>query len=93
MNWKELKDFCNALPEQELPKKVIMWREDECVNDIEAEVLDQDHYIDPEGQSPENCFPETHAREIIEDKDAYPNGMSDLKKVYDKGRPILWENF
>ena len=31
MTWKELKEFANSLPENELDKKVILWREDEAI--------------------------------------------------------------
>jgi hypothetical protein len=92
MTWKQLKEFCNNLPENELKKKVIMWREEECVNAIEVMALDEDHYIDPENDE-NGCFPESEAKIFIEDEDAYPEGMKDLKKVYDKGHPILWEDF
>jgi hypothetical protein len=30
---------------------------------------------------------------IENNEDAYPNGMEDFKKVYEKGTPILWEKF
>lgn len=92
MNWKQLKEFCNSLPESELEKKVILWREDEGINKIEAEQLQEDHYIDPE-ESENGCFSESDAKTMLKDKDAYPNGLGDLQKVYDKGTPILWEDF
>jgi len=91
MNWRQLKEFCINLPEQELDKKVILWREDEAITAIEAMQLEEDHYLDPEDEM--GCFPESTAKSFIEDVDAYPDGMDSFKKVYDKGNPILWEEF
>jgi len=82
MNWSDLKKFCNSLSEQQLENKVIMWREDEAINKIEAETLSENHYADPElGEN--ICFPESEASAPIEN----------LEKVYDKGFPILMEDF
>jgi hypothetical protein len=93
MNWKQLKDFCNSLPESELEKNVILWREDEAITKIEAESLKEDHYIDIEN-SENGCFPEYQMKSFIsEDEEAYPNGEKDFKKCYDKGHPILLEDF
>ena len=92
MKWKKLKEFCNNLPETELEKEVILWREDEAVSQIKAMCLKEDHYVDPE-LSENGCFPETDAKSFIGYEESYPNGLSDLKKVYDKGHPILWEDF
>lgn len=48
----------------------------------EKKLSNQYHYVDPE--SPEDgCFPESQAN----------CELSELKKVYDKGHPIMWENF
>jgi len=84
MNFKELKDFCNSLTESELEKPVILWREDECITEITAEQLDEDHYFDVD--NPENgCFPVSEA-----------NGLdpeTKIKKCYNKGTPILHEVF
>jgi len=91
MNWNELKQFCNSLPERELTKNVILWREDESITKINAEVLTEDHYIDREGDM-EGCAPESEINYMIRmNEDEYPNGLEDFKKVYDKGTPILWE--
>ncbi len=92
MTWNELKEFCNSLPSEELAKNVILWREGECINSINAEMLQEDHYIDPE-ESENGCFPESEAKNVLLDDDRYPNGLDDLKKAYDKGHPILWEKF
>lgn len=91
MTWNELKEFCNALPEQELEKKVVLLREDESISDIYAERLEEDHYLSDDS---EGCFPESYAIEMIDDNpEDYPSGLDDLKKVYDKGHPLLHENF
>lgn len=82
MKWKKLKEFVNTLPEAQLENEVILWREDLAITKIEAEQLQEDHYI--EVDNPEDgCFPESE----IKDKD------SEVKKVHDKGFPILYENF
>lgn len=82
MTWSELKDFCNKLPESQLTRNVILWREDEGINKIEPVILEDDYYIDEENTC-DGCFPESEASEPIE---CY-------KKVYDKGDAILMEDF
>jgi hypothetical protein len=82
MNWKQMKDFCNKLPEEVLQNKVIIWQEENAINEIRPLILDQDHYLDPENYE-YGCFPESEASEPI----------SNLNKVYSKGDPILIENF
>ena len=81
MNWRQLKEFCNNLPEGELDNNVIMWQEDSVISDIEAMELQEDYYMDKEED--EGCYPESEAS----------NGIDGLEKVYDKGRPVLWEDF
>ena len=81
MNWNELKDFCDSLDEKQLQKKVILWREDIAISNINAQNLEEDLYYGTEDE--EGCYPESEAIEPIET----------LKKVYDKGCPILWEKF
>jgi len=86
MNWKQLKDFCNNLPESELEKNVILWREDaeDCITGIEAEQLEEDYYIkveDPE----DGCFPVSESKEL--------DPETKIKKVYNHGHPILTEVF
>lgn len=82
MNWKELKDFCNSLDEKQLKRRVILLREDEAINHIEAEKLEEDYYICPDADD-EGCYPLSEATEPLE----Y------LEKVYEKGDVILWEDF
>lgn len=81
MTWNELKDFCASLNEKQLQKKVILWREDIAITNINAQNLEEDHYIGSEDD--EGCYPESDAIEPIEE----------LTKVYDNGDPILWEEF
>ena len=89
MTWNELKDFCNNLPEEFLEKNVIMWRDEECLSDISARQLEEDHYIDDDFEE-NGCFSESDAIEMVNTlQDAYPGRMNDLRKCYDKGHPIL----
>ena len=90
MTWKELKEFCNNLPENELEKKVIVFNEEEVIHPIEAMQLAEDHYRDEDS---ELCMCETDAKSIADDEDEYPNGIDDMIKVYDKGHPVLWVDF
>jgi AmiR/NasT family two-component response regulator len=84
MNWKQLKDFCNNLPESELEKNVMLWREDESINKIEAEQLSEDHYI-AVGQEENGCFPVSESKDLEAD--------IKIKRVYKKGQPLLHEIF
>lgn len=93
MNWNELKDFCNSLPESELEKNVMLWREEEAITDISAEQLEEDSYVDNES-SESGCFPECEAQSQIKmSPEDFPNGLNHFTKVYDKGHPVLHENF
>ena len=84
MNWKKLKEFANSLDEKQLEKKVILWREDEAIITIECEALEEDHYINKD-EKENGCFPISEAKHLDPD--------TKIKKVYDKGHPILWEKF
>lgn len=93
MTWKEMKQFCESLNDEQLEKKVIMWREEEVINDISAFTLGLDHYIDKE-RGEDGCIEESTAKEIAMNNEIdYPNGMDHFEKVYDKGFPLLHENF
>jgi hypothetical protein len=81
--WKDIKEFANSLNEEQLQRKVILWREDEAIGDISPMALKEDHYI---GEDEEGCYTLDEAGLTIED--AKEKG---LKKVYEKGEPILWE--
>lgn len=84
MTYQQLKEFCNQLPEAELNKKVILWREDEAIMEIQAEQLAEDHYIDVD-RTEDGCFPASELKQFYE-------GI-ETKKIYDKGTPILHEIF
>lgn len=87
MTWKELKDFCNSLGEDEkqLGNKVVLWREDEAINDIDVMKLEADYY---KGVDDDGCYPLEEAGLTIFDVK-----QKGLKKVYEKGTIILLENF
>lgn len=85
MDWKQLKEFCNSLNEKQLKRKVVLWREDEAINDIEAMALEEDYYI---GKDEDSCYTLTDAG--IDIKEVEEKG---LKIVCEKGNPILWEEF
>lgn len=86
MNWKELKDFANSLDENQLEQKVILWREDEAITNIGAEQLHDDHYIGE--YNDDGCYTLSDAGLTL--KEAKEQG---LEKVYDKGTPILFDDF
>lgn len=93
MNWNDLKTFCNQLNETQLTENVILWREDEAITDIDAQQLEEDQYIDKE-EMLEGCFPKSEVDDFIKNQpEDYPNGLDHFKKVYDKGFPVLQENF
>ena len=93
MNWKELKDFCNSLPESELSKEVVVWQEEDAISSISAEQLEEDHYVDNNSKE-DGCMPLSTAQSIIkDDPEEYPDGLQQFSKVYEKGHPILSENF
>lgn len=90
MTWAQMKSFCEGLNEEQLKAKVIVWQEDEVITDLNAMQLDQDHYINvdrPElGCSPiqDHECQEYHSKGIRAEK---------FRKVYDKGHPVLWQDF
>lgn len=85
MNWKELKEFVNSLNNKQLEAKVILWREDEAITEIETNILEEDQYII---LGEEGCFSLTdggYTENDIEEKG--------LIMVYEKGHPLLMEDF
>lgn len=86
-----MKDFCDSLSPEQLEKKVVIWREDEAISKMDPVILESDQYI---ADDMEGCVDEDEAKYIVEfSPDDYPNGMADFKKVYEKGHPILMEDF
>lgn len=81
MNWNELKVFCNSLDENQLQNKVILWREGYAISNINAQNIEEDLYFESDDE--DGCYPESEASKPIEE----------LTKVYDKGDPILYEEF
>lgn len=93
MTWHELKEFANSLSEEQLTKKVILWREDEAITSIDAECLEKNHFVEI-GSEEDGCFDEDTMYEMIRsNSNYYQNKEKHFKKVYDKGHPILWEEF
>lgn len=85
MNWKELKDFCNKLPDDKLKNKVVLWREEDCISDICAVRLPEDMYI---GEDDEGCYSLGDAG--LSEEDAR---TQNLQIAYNEGDPVLEENF
>jgi len=85
MNWRELKEFCNSLDNEQLEKKVILWREESAITNMDAEILADDYYI---GDDEDGCYTLSDAGLSIEDAEE-----KGLEIVYEKGNPILWEEF
>ena len=80
MNWKELKEFCNSLSDEQLEFPVRINREEESIVFLETEILSENYYI---GDRDQGCYPESDAFDDIEN----------LKLVYPKGFPIINEVF
>ena len=74
--WKDLKDFCNQLPEEELNNTVKWWGEERGGNVLLADRLDEDFV-----QTDYGCEPAS-VQEYEEGQDPYP-------VVFKKGTPIL----
>jgi len=85
MKWKKLKEFCNSLDELQLEKKVILWREEEAIINMDAEILADDYYI---GNGEDGCYTLSDAGFSVEDIEE-----KGLKIAYEKGNPILCEEF
>lgn len=58
--------------------------EDEAINKIEAEQLEEDHYIKVD-EPEEGCFPVSESKDLESDVK--------IKRVYKKGQPLLHEIF
>lgn len=85
MNWKEIKKFANSLNDKQLECNAILWREDEAITKIEALTLEEDQYIIPGEEGCYSLADGGYTEDDIEEKG--------LVMVYEKGFPILMEDF
>jgi|GEM_PF-6180424 len=93
MTWKALKEFCNALAEDNLENKVILQREGEAITDIYAECFEEDQLLNTD--LPEDGFISRSTMwSLIRD---YPEDYLDkenhFKVLYKSETPMLFENF
>ncbi|WP_158962579.1 hypothetical protein [Myroides fluvii] len=86
MDWKELKDFCNSLPESELDKTVIIWGEEYDIANVCVEQLSEDYCYDP-GDLDIGCFP------VSDTKDFSEEDKENLEVAYSKGTPMIIERY
>ena len=88
-----MKEFCSTLDDEQLEKQVIMWREDEAISHISPFTLSENYYIDPDDDDG-YCFSESEAHTVMRGNEQdYPDGMETFEKVYDKGHPLLSDDF
>jgi hypothetical protein len=93
MTWRELKEFCNKLHENELNKDVVLWCENETIHNMDAYLLGDNYYMDP--RNPEKgCFPEFIIKaDVDNDEELLISEIKRLKKMHDKGDPMLGGEF
>ena len=89
MNFRQLKDFCNSLPEKELDKQVVVLRESEPIKNINAFQMDEDQYTNPD--DPDECLSKSEAEKLILVRPDYYHDLDDMQKVCDRGTPYLME--
>lgn len=77
LTWKQLKEFCNGLPESELEKLVIWTDEEEGGRIVSVEQLEEDYV-----QTDYGCEPAS-VQEYEEGEEEYPVCLT-------KGSPILY---
>ena len=77
MNWKELKDFCNSLSDEQLQFPVRINREEKAIVFLETEILTENYYI---GEEDEGCYPESEAYDDIEKVEYNNIGENFFKK-------------
>jgi hypothetical protein len=77
ISWKELKDFANSLPEEELSKAVVWMGEERGGRIGLAECMDEDYVQTDYGVEPASV------QEYEEGDEHYPT-------IYKKGTPILY---
>ena len=88
MKFKELKEFCNGLTDEQLNETVRIMREEEVISSIHPpEILKEDLVYDPEERM-EGCFALSELGE-----DFIKENEGHLKVAYKKGTPMLWEDF
>lgn len=93
MKWSELKEFANSLDEKQLENDVVLLREEEAIKDLSTFLFEENQYVNSEYPE-DGCMDESEAKSQIEScPDDFPNGMDDFRKVYDKGTPMIAENF
>ena len=87
MKFKEMKDFCNGLTDEQLNEKVRIMREEEVISSIHPpEVLKEDLSLDTEIS--DGCFPFSEVEGSYTKEE-----FAKLKVAYKKGTPMLWEDF
>jgi hypothetical protein len=79
MTWRELKDFVNTIPEEELDKKVVSWAEEDSNTYSSAECLTEDYFRGEGGAISESDWEDSIDKENGEEK----------VLCYSKGTPIL----
>lgn len=80
MIWKELKDFCNSLSEEQLNFPVRINREEEMISCLKTEILEENYVMD---EYNEGAYPESEAS----------GDEGELKVVFPKGFPMINEVF
>lgn len=78
LTWKELKDFCNSLTEEQLGERVAAWGEYKFFEFDKPEILEDD-FINPSGEGAEPAY-------LYKDE---PEILSDEPLVGRKGEPRL----
>jgi hypothetical protein len=76
ITWKELKEFCNSLPETELEKPVQWWGEEISGKVVKAHQLEEDYVTTDYGCEPASV------QEYEDDDDPY-------EVTHPKGTPML----
>ena len=74
--WKQLKEFCNSLPENELEKEVVWWGEERGGSIDFADQLSEDYVITDYGCEPASV-------------QEYETWEEPYEIAYPKGTPIL----
>lgn len=86
--WKELKDFCNSLPEEVLNNDVHWWGDERGGFVAPTSTLEEDYLLTDEGWEPISSFqydPRFHDGETEEEYNDYVKSLPKLLK----GLPII----